>query len=87
MSESSVPRGEQLADEAELGEQIVEARRRADEAALVRMLAVVRVDDRVDDLLEQLDLVEVVPDVAQDEEVAVVDARAAVEHRATRRTA
>ena len=42
------------------------------EAALGRMIAIPAVDDRADDLLEDLGLVEVVPDVLEDEEVAVV---------------
>ena len=87
MSDSSAPAVSSSRMRPSSVEQIVEAGLRADEPALVRVLAVVRVDDRVDDLLEELDLVEVVPDVAQDEEVAVVDAGAAVEHRATPRTA
>ena len=46
------------------------------------MLGVELGDDGFDDVVEDFPLVEVVPGVAQDEEVAVVDAGAAVEEGA-----
>ena len=52
------------------------------DAARVRVLAVVRLEHRRDDRLEDLRLVLVVPDVLEDEEVARVGLRAAVEVRA-----
>src|SRR5438105_4671105 len=46
------------------------------------MILIELVHHRTDDLLEQLDLIEVIPDVLQDEEVAVVDLVTTVENGA-----
>ena len=81
MSDSSPPLGQgamhqiQLADEAvDVGGHLV--------WAVVGVLGVELGDDGFNDVVEDLALVEVVPGVAQDEEVAVVNAAAAVEESA-----